>query len=665
MKNTKKFAAMIAALTLSACSVAPMFSFATEFSELNQNGQNAYNAYISIEGNERKTVDEWLETVTDETVKDSYIDKKTDDPTAPTATAGKITFTGETAGKHSYNVYKIFAGEAEANGMHTEVGAKLNNLEWAVNEDVQKALVAELQKNDTLKTEETNDFASFGTDAPAVADFAAVVAKYEADSAKSKAFAETVVKVFKAENVDATATGDSTNGIVLADTVDTTADGYYVIAETGITETPAGEYEGMTAYLLGVYDASAGALVTVKSDVPSFQKKLKDTNDSAADSTTDWQDSADYDINDDVPFQLKATLPSNYLDYKAYKLTFHDNFRDADGKEVFNFKQIDKVYVDVDKSGTFNDGDVEITADGTTGYSLVQNATTEKDSAIYNMEVAIANLRTIYNPTTLPENAAVIVEYTATLNEDAVIGADGNWNDAYLTYTTNPNWNGTPDNNDTPDEEKEHPKDSPVDTTVVFTYQTVIDKINPQGGSLTGANFTLAKKYVTAPAGKTELKVGETTYTGYYTVSEITATDKSSFEFKGLDDGDYILVETKAPDNYKIATKPVYFTITAEHTNDPETLALTSLTGAGTTGVTDDGFINLQMQKDETNKELGKMVTADDKSKINASFINTSGAELPSTGGIGTKIFYLGGGAMVAVAGVFLITKKRMGKSEN
>ena len=51
--------------------------------------------------------------------------------------------------------------------------------------------------------------------------------------------------------------------------------------------------------------------ISPKSDVPSFQKKVKDTNDTTGD-TTGWQDSADYDIGDKVPFQLKATLPSNY-----------------------------------------------------------------------------------------------------------------------------------------------------------------------------------------------------------------------------------------------------------------------------------------------------------------------------------------------------------------
>ncbi|MDE7136843.1 MAG: isopeptide-forming domain-containing fimbrial protein [Ruminococcus sp.] len=591
MKNTRKFAAMIAALTLSACSIAPMAMTAS-------------------------------------------------------AAENKITFTGEQAGTHSYSVYKIFDGVASDNGMNTATGAELNNLEWSVNEDVQKALVVALKANDTLKT----DFASFSdTEAPSVADFAAVVGDFEANSAKAKAFAETVVKVFNENNVNATATGGGEEGITL------NSDGYYVIAETGVDMEENDEYTGMTAYLLGVYDASAGAAVTVKSSAPSFQKKLRDTNDTTGE-TTGWQDSADYDIGDDVPFQLKATLPSTYADYKAYKLTFHDNFRNVnsgeESVEVFTFKQIDKIYVDANGNGKFDDGDVDVTAK----YSKSDSSVTD-----YDFDVTINNLKNDYAPETTPADAAVIVEYSATLNVNAVIGSAGNWNDAYLSYTTNPNWNGTPDEEDTPDEEKEHPKDSPVDTTVVFTYQTVINKVNPQGTSLKGANFTLAKRYAVAPEDKEEFVVGEgESAVTYYVVSKITDIDKDSFEFKGLDDGDYILVETKAPDNYKIATKPVYFTISAEHTNDPEILKLTSLTGAATEGALDDGFINLQADDD------GNRMTSDIKEgKIEANFINTSGAELPSTGGMGTKLFYLGGGAMVAVAGVFLITKKRMGRSEN
>lgn len=577
MKNTRKFAAMIAALTLSACSIAPMAM------------------------------------------------------TASAAEENKITFIDEQAGTHSYKVYKIFNGIADANGMNTVAGAVLNNLEWAVNENVQKALVTALKADSTL----ADDFNAFSADvAPSVANFSAVVGDFKANSAKAKAFAETVVKVFNENSVAATATGNSTDGITLD------SDGYYVIAETGVNTGDDDEYTGMTAYLLGVYDASEGAEVTVKSSVPSFQKKLKDTNDTTG-VTTDWQDSADYDIGDVVPFQLKATLPSTYADYKAYKLTFHDNFRNVDGTEVFDFKQIDKIYVDVDNSGDFNTGDIDITEK----YSKSDSTVTG-----YDFDVTINNLKKDTTNVTLSAGAAVIVEYSATLNDNAVIGSAGNWNDAYLSYTTNPNWNGTPDDEDTPDEEKEQPKDSPIDITVVFTYQTVINKVNPQGEALTGATFTLEKEIKSVDGGANTWKA----------IAQVEVGDTATFTFKGLDDGNYKLTETTPPMNYKVASDPVYFTISADHTNDPETLTLTSLSGAGTTGVIDDGFINLQADANGN-----KMTSNLTEGKIEANFINTSGAELPSTGGMGTKLFYLGGGAMVAVAGVFLITKKRMGRSEN
>lgn len=488
MKNTKKFAAMIAALTLSACSVAPMFSFAVEVTELSEEAQTAYNTYV--EENEDITVDEWLALDGNEQYIPSAPVTPPSTETEVTLEAGKIKFKGETAGIHSYSVYKIFAGTADANGMNPEIGAKLNDITWAdgISVTVQNALVSELKAKGTAfevtidvdGTETTvNAFDSLPETAISAVDFSAAVSKL--DSTQAKIFADTVVRVFKQNSVTAIANGTGAG-------IELTEDGYYVIAETGITGTGAGEYEGMTTYLLGVYDASAGAVVTVKSDVPSFQKKLKDINDSTG-VEEGWQDSADYDIGDKVPFQLKATLPSNYNEYKAYKLAFHDNFRNVDGEEVFDFDEITALYVDANNNGVYDDGDVDLSEKYSNTASAVDG---------YDFDVIIADLKKDFEKLSVDENnkdilANVIVEYTAILNENAVIGSAGNWNDAYLSYTTNPNWNGDGDN-----EEEEHPKDSPVDTTVVFTYQTNIDKVNPQGTSLTGAHFTLAKKYATA-----------------------------------------------------------------------------------------------------------------------------------------------------------------------
>ena len=94
--------------------------------------------------------------------------------------------------------------------------------------------------------------------------------------------------------------------------------GYYLIKDTD--NSLAGQNDAYTLYVVKVVGNVA---ITPKSGVPESQKKVKDANDSTG-ATTGWQDSADYDIGDEVPFQLTATIGDRYADYKVYKLTFHD-----------------------------------------------------------------------------------------------------------------------------------------------------------------------------------------------------------------------------------------------------------------------------------------------------------------------------------------------------
>ena len=93
--------------------------------------------------------------------------------------------------------------------------------------------------------------------------------------------------------------------------------GYYLIKDKDSSLT--GD-EAYTEYILNIV---ADTTITPKTDVPSVEKKVKDTNDTTGD-TTGWQDSADYDITDAVPFQLTATLPVNVESYKSYFLKFDD-----------------------------------------------------------------------------------------------------------------------------------------------------------------------------------------------------------------------------------------------------------------------------------------------------------------------------------------------------
>ena len=114
------------------------------------------------------------------------------------------------------------------------------------------------------------------------------------------------------------------------------------------------------------------------------------------------------------------------------------------------------------------------------------------------------------------------------------------------------------------------------------------------------------------------------------------------------DDGKYILTETETPAGYN-SIDPITFTVTAEHTIEWEKQAregiLTSLSG---------------------NQEDGsrKFSVDDNKGTLTINVVNQSGSTLPSTGGIGTRIFYIIGGILMAAAAVVLITKARYKKEK-
>lgn len=502
---------------------------------------------------------------------------------------------------NSYAAYKIFSGVAK-NGSGFGSSAELENIQWA--KSGAEAIVDKLKLDTRFGEGEDNDFYACTT----AASVAEVLKGYTAKSAKAIAFAEVIVD--NASLFDKT-TGDQ--GVIsVAD------DGYYVIAQTtqvGVT----------TAYILGVYDASEGADVNVKVSKPTFEKKIADINDSTDTEKGAWQDSADYDIGDSVPYQLKATLPEDYALYNEYMLIFHDT---------------------LDSGLTYDTGSAKYYVNGVEwGTPLV---TTENLTDSCNLEFKIDDLKLLTkDEAVIDADDVITIEFTAKLNENAVIGSAGNWNEAYLEYSNNPYFTSGSagdgvDNDgdgitDEENEEKETTDKTAIDKVVAFTYQTVINKVDETGAALKGAEFKLEKKL--ADGSKKEIAV----------VKNDTGT---IFTFKGLDDGNYVLTETAAPAGYNMLTEAIEFTITAEHT-DGDSPALTSLN----TITADATETVITLGKYEANVEFVN-------GKIIAEIENKSGASLPGTGGIGTTIFYLGGGAMAAIGGIYLISKRRMRKSE-
>ena len=319
------------------------------------------------------------------------------------ATEHTISFTGqEGTGTHTYQAYMIFSGTATANGFGEAV--ELQGIQWANPTGAADFLKA-LKDDTTIGS----DFADCTT-AAAVAD---VLKGYSVNSDKAKAFADLAI----ANKGNLKAVGEA------GSTITATEDGYYVIEETGVT---AGT-STMTAHLLGVYDASVGAEITVKSSLPTFEKKIMDSNDSGTTvqdgSTNDkWQDSADHDFGDKVPFQLTGTLPGDYASYKQYKMVFHDNLQDG----VYGSPENVKVYY---KHGT--DNAVEISD---ANYTISKPNTADDGFAdthgdkTCNLEVNIANLKTATGDVTLQAGDKIIVEYQAELSTKAKIGEEGNWN---------------------------------------------------------------------------------------------------------------------------------------------------------------------------------------------------------------------------------------------
>ena len=361
--------------------------------------------------------------------------------------------------------------------------------------------------------------------------------------------------------------------------------GYYLIKDK---DNSLSGTETYTTYLVKVV---GNVTITPKtSDTPTFFKKLKDTNDTT-DDTSDWQDSADYDIGDSVPFKLEGTVPSDYEQYATYYYAFHDV---ADQGLTFDEKSVE-VFVD----------DAKINS----GYTLTTSTT---DGCTF--EVIFTDLKTI---SAVHANSKIVVTYNAKLNDKAVLGKDGNVNEAMLEFSNNPNGSGH--------------GETPWDNVIVFTYKVVVNKhANAVDGNLLpGAEFTLSKN----------LKDGTTK-----DIAVVKNTDGTTFTFSGLDDGDYVLTETKTPEGYNTIA-PIKFTVNADHTITWEGLErtdiLTSLTGSTATG------------------EL--TFTADDvKAALSTDVVNKAGATLPSTGGMGTTLFYVVGGGLMVAAIVLLVTKKRM-----
>ena len=386
----------------------------------------------------------------------------------------------------------------------------------------------------------------------------------------------------------------STTKIAGTGTIDLPSAGYYLIKD--VTEVD-GEYDASNLTLLLV---SGPKTVTpkVKTDIPTLQKKVKDKNDSIGESaTTGWQDSADYDIGDTIPYQLTATL-GNVSNFDTYSVKFVDTMKHL------SYNGITSVKVD-DRTLTVGE------------YDDVWDSTSK------TLTVSIKDVKE-YGAT---NGSKIIVEYNAILDSDAVIGSKGNPNEAYLVFSNNPNGTGTG-------------KTAP-DKNIVFTYKVIANKVDEHDKPLPGAAFALYKKLPTVPTNGTSYILQDNE--PYALIKELNVgvggkvenETLTNFEWDGIDDGEYMIKEVITPAGYN-SIEPIKFTVTATHETNADDPKFTELLGG-------DDF-------------TGEVSTGALTTKIE----NRMGSTLPGTGGIGTTIFYVIGGGLMVAAAILLITKKRM-----
>lgn len=395
--------------------------------------------------------------------------------------------------------------------------------------------------------------------------------------------------------------------------------GYYLVkdADNSLADDANDSY---TRYIVEVLGTKTG--INPKASIPSVIKKVKE-NEKDVTSTgqafageenynvgEQYNDVADYSIGDSVPFKLYGTLPSTLVDYDSYYYCFTDTLASS---LTAPLEGDVKVYID----------DVEVEQGGNLRVTVSGQ----------NISIAFEDVKAAG----AVAGSIVTVEYDAVLNSDAVIGLPGQENKVDLTYSNNPNEIYAPTLND---EEIDTPDDTgktPEDKVIVFTYKIEATKVDGTDNTITlpGAEFKLLNSDKTKAASVVDGKFVE--WVDVTNGTTLTTPSTGIISIAGLDDGTYYLRETKAPDKYNLLEEDFEIEIDATTVNNQvwSGNATDALTGA----LADDGTVSGLIE-------------------------NNKGTTLPGTGGIGTTIFYLGGGAMAAIGGIYLISKRRMKKSE-
>ena len=504
---------------------------------------------------------------------------------------------GDVDSHHTYSAFQIFKGDVEGNNIKD---FKISNVDWGSN-------IINNSDDFLNKLREADHIGPLFTNAKSAQEVLAVISQWHDSDDDSIAFARFVCHYLYSNDANPTYVVRAGSNAL---TIPEAKAGYYLFVDT-TDFSKDDSYHSYNSFLLMVTKGNWNVPITPKAEKPTVEKKVYDNPDGT--STGGFGSSADHAINEKFQFQLTATLPDStnraYDYYDKYSVIFHDTL--SDGITYDKDDELDSVVIK-SNGNTYNITD-------SSKYTIDTTDLESQNSFVVNIDVKACAKDAGFD---LNNGATITVTYTAHLNDKAYVNTEGgstsNINKVYLTYSNNPR-----------DESSigKTPESTPV---YVYTYQMSNTKHQDtkDGLALAGAGFRLYSDEACHDEDEIKLKMNDDgTYSRDFSTEgkgvEMISGQDGQFNVKGLDAGTYYLKETKTPDGYS-ACKVIPVTIKADHSRNDQ--------------------VNLE----------GSNLTND---IVN---IKAGGITLPSTGGIGTTIFYVVGGGLMVAAIVLLVTKKRM-----